>query len=85
MRITEKMLDSLVNRLNEETNSPLTPYTKDAKANIGNYHIDQAYGGYRLDRMANDWGGINVISENGYTKKADLYTQIQMMLKGRSI
>jgi hypothetical protein len=86
MRTTKAHLESLVTRLNEVTGNPLETYSKDDtghfKANIGNYHIYEAYGGVQLHRMVNDDGGIRVMSENGCTTKHDLYTQIQMLLKG---
>lgn len=49
-RITESNLKALVRRINEATGAAIEPYTKQAdgryKANIGNYHLDIAYGGY---------------------------------------
>jgi hypothetical protein len=49
-RITEKMLELSLMRLNAITNSPTEPYTlnDDGKwtANIGNFHLSGAYGGY---------------------------------------
>lgn len=58
--ITLKDLENAVARLNRSTNSPLESYTKaDNKftANVGNYHLDGAYGGYSLCRMSNASGG----------------------------
>lgn len=47
-RITEKQLQCVVDRINAMTGNPMTPWTrteKGAKGNIGNYHLDFAYGG----------------------------------------
>ena len=47
-RITEKHLQSVVDRLNRITNSPDEAYrTVDGQTvgNVGNYHLSHAYGG----------------------------------------
>jgi hypothetical protein len=46
-RITQQNLEALVNRINNKTDQPATPWTQTKtgiKANIGNYHLDYAYG-----------------------------------------
>ena len=56
-RIKLQWIESLVDQLNEATNSPVTSYTeKDGKftANIGNFHLYQAYGSVGLHQMVND-------------------------------
>lgn len=82
-RITQAQLSYAVERINEGTKSPLTPYTKvDGKlvANIGNFHIYGAYGGYGLHRMCNEGGGITQII--GISTKRELYNQLQAMING---
>jgi len=57
--ITEKALQAQVDRLNKITNSPLKPYElKDGKyiAQVGNYYLDGAYGGWQLARMMSEGG-----------------------------
>ena len=83
-RITERDLDLAIARLNKATGQPLTSYTRDENGkftgNIGNYHLDSAYGGYKLVQIVNQGGGIRVISNGGYTTKRDLYNQIHTAL-----
>lgn len=88
-RITQKDLEYLVERINEATNSPQQQYTKSderpMKSNIGNYHLDYAYGGVKLVRMANEHGGISDISRQGYGTKRELYIWMQAFLAGMSV
>ena len=69
-RITRKTLDAIVARINTITNSPLEEYTKDAdgkyRANVGNFHISGAYGGYCLHRMVNIDGGVSDVFSVGH-------------------
>ncbi len=87
-RITNADLDRLVDRINTVTDSPMTPYSKPEKpgdrftANLGNYHINGAYGGVQLVRMGNNGGGISTISTNGYETKRQLYTWMTAFLAG---
>lgn len=85
MRITEKMLDLLVERINKQAGTPLT-YMREVEGkrfiNINHYHIDSCYGGVKLVQTDNDGGGIHCISNNGYTTKKDLFNQMQMFLAG---
>jgi len=67
-RVTDAQLEAVVKRLNEMTNSPVEPYAKTVVgryANVGNYHLDYAYGKVRLVRMSNVSGGINTITQLG--------------------
>ena len=85
-RITEKQLRSLVAYINDITGSPQEPYSKNSegnfKANIGNYHLDFAYGGVNLSRMANDGGGINQPLGGGFHTKRELYDKLQAFIRG---
>ena len=85
-RITEKDLANLCRRLNMITNSPLDPYTKgnDGKctANIGNYHINYAYGGAELYRMHNLAGGVTNPLRSGHVSKRELYGRIHAFIDG---
>ena len=82
-RITEKQLECIVERLNRVTNSPLASWTitdKGNKANIGNYHLDYAYGYVSLARMMNEGGGITKVLPGG--TKRELYEQLHAFLAG---
>jgi hypothetical protein len=85
-RITEKQLESLVQWVNELTNSPATSYTRaeDGKlsANIGNYHLYYAYGGVNLHRMTNTGGGVNTPLGEGTRTKRELFNQLHAFING---
>ena len=85
MRITDKHLDGMVDRLNELTGNPVTSYTTidgKLKANIGNYHTYHAYSGVELHQMMNEGGGVNVISRDGCGTKRQLYTFLESLIMG---
>ena len=82
-RIKLEWIESLVDQLNEATNSPKTSYTKvdgKFKANIDNFHLYQAYGAVGLRRMVNEGGGINEIFCLG--TKRETYDKIKAYLRG---
>lgn len=83
-RITITNLRHLVEYLNCLTGSPATAYTRDAsgdlRANIGHYHVDTSYGGYALDRMVNESGGVTTVLHRGSAR--DLYERIHAYLRG---
>ena len=85
MRITNKHLAAALNNLNSATNSPTSSYTKLPSgailANVGNYHIDSAYGGNKLVRMVSPSGGITTIT-TGYDTKRYVLEFIHAMLIG---
>jgi hypothetical protein len=87
-RITNRDLEGVVGRINRTTGQPETPYTKKKGkllANIGNYHLDWAYGGVKLVQMMSLGGGIRVISNGGYGTKRELYNEMQTFLRGIEI
>lgn len=86
-RITIKHLRALCDRLNKVTGSPMTyaqPYEqgKPFCSNIGNYHIDQAYGGYMLARVMSTGGGISCPLSHGHIPARDLYERTHAYLAG---
>ncbi len=84
-QITKQFLQAQVDRLNRTMKMPLEPYTKAGDryvANIGNYHLDGAYGGVALHRMGNESGGITDIFRCGHVSKRDLSDRISAMLAG---
>ena len=86
MRITEKDLQAVVNRINRTMGTPLAPYTRDESgkytANVGNYHLSGAYGGWALHQMGNESGGIRDVLRGGHVPKRDLYNQMHAFLEG---
>lgn len=84
MRITNTQLQAIVNRINDITKSPKEAYTKKKNkyvANIGNFHLDFAYGGVALHRMYNDAGGVEDIF-NGHHSKKDLAEKMWAFIRG---
>jgi len=67
-RVTESQLNAVVKRLNNITGSPIEPYSRTPDglvANIGNFHLDFAYGMVRLVRMHNANGAVNAVTQYG--------------------
>ncbi len=84
-RITQRHLDGLVQRINRATNSPEATYTKTDTghaANIGNYHLDGAYGGWELERMVSEGGGVSDVFRCGHITRRDLYNRMRAFLAG---
>lgn len=86
MRVTIKDLQSIVDRINRITNSPMEPYTKTPdgkyKANVGNYHLSQAYGGVDLHRMSNEAGGVYTPLNCGHVSKRELQKLLFSYISG---
>lgn len=85
-RITQKDLEYYVRRINEVTKSPAATCSKSLDGqyswNIGNYHLDYAYGGVELVKTCNEHGGISTISIGGYGTKRELYNWMAAFLAG---
>jgi hypothetical protein len=84
-RITEKDLQATVDQINHVTHSPAAPWVHEAGrsvANIGNYHLDGAYGGVSLHRMENEHGGVSDVFRCGHISKRDLYERMHAFLAG---
>jgi hypothetical protein len=85
-RITVKDLESIIARINRETGSPAEPWTADAtgrlRANIGNFHLSRAYGGFALHRMVTDGGGVSEPLHTGHVPARELLTQLHAYLYG---
>ena len=78
-------LNLLIDHINEITNSPKTPWTRKeggGDANIGNYHLSQAYGGVCLHRMSSAGGGVNTPLSSGHDTKKNLETQLRAFING---
>jgi len=83
-RIRKSDLDHVCRIINKETGSPLEPWTMtegNPTANIGNYHLSGAYGGWQLQRTMSDGGGVEAITP-GYLPKRDLYGRMVAYLDG---
>ena len=83
--VTKKDLKSQVDRLNREMNLPLVPYIREGEkftAQIGNFHLSGAYGGYSLHKMATPTGGVSDVFGCGHIPKRDLSARISAMIAG---
>jgi hypothetical protein len=68
-RITRAFIDAKADTINRMTNSPVeSSRMVDGKwtANVGNYHISCAYGGYSLHRMVTEGGGARDVFDCGH-------------------
>lgn len=84
-RVTAAHLEAIVNRINRLTNSPTKPYEMidgKYKANIGCYHLSQAYGGYALHRMSNECGGVTDSLSRGHMPKRELAELMYAYIRG---
>ena len=84
-RITIGMLESRVNHLNQALGYPTEqwkPYKIDGRlsSNPHHYYIGQAYGGYKLQQIANTRGGAHDISPCG--TKREIWAHVTAMIMG---
>lgn len=88
-QVTLSMLKAKIDYLNQITNSPALPYQviddgikTRLKANIGNFHLYQAYGAYGLHRMVNEGGGITDNHIYGLHTKRELFEKLSAFIAG---
>lgn len=87
-RITEQQLQCVADRINTVTGNPLESWKQVTEssgrvrniAQVGNYHLDWAYGGVMLCQMMNAGGGVTTITGRG--TKRECYDQMQAFLRG---
>ena len=86
MRTSIKTLEKLCDWINEATGSPMTPYTREENgkftANIGNFHLSQAYGGVCVHRMHNEGGGVTTPIFHGHISKKEAEQRMRAFLSG---
>jgi hypothetical protein len=85
-RITESNLQAIVGRINRMTGSPAEPWgtlpNGSNASNVGNYHLDHAYGGVALYRMANNAGGCSDVLNCGHVSKRELQSLMFAYIQG---
>lgn len=84
-RITKKQLQFRIDTINSILNRPATPYTQvDGKltANIGNFSLSQAYGGYGVHLMVNESGGVSTPVWHGHITARDAYERLSAFIAG---
>lgn len=82
---TIKQLEIQVEYLNIIMNRPATPWTRENgrnKANIGNFHLSGAYGGYCIHEMANEGGGVRSTFGCGHVPKKELMQRLTSFIAG---
>lgn len=83
-RITNAQLESVVRQINEALGQPTESYVRDADGKFrcvaGVYQIGGAYGGVRIERIANDAGGVSTITN--YDTKRVTYNAARAVLEG---
>lgn len=84
--ITQKQLKSIVDRINRQTESPMETWATrpDGRfiSNVGNYHLDWAYGRVSLHRMVNELGGVSDVFRCGHVSKRELANRMWAFLDG---
>lgn len=84
-QISIKLLQAQVDRLNRMTGNPLEPWIRQGDRNVaqvGNYHLDGAYGGYALEQMSNESGGVSDVFRSGHLSKRELFSRIDAFMTG---
>lgn len=83
--MTRAKVEALIRRLNEITGSPAKTYTigADGKlmANPGNFHLEGAYSGHKLARIASPSGGSSDVLNTGFTTWRGLYDALDSYLR----
>ena len=85
-RITERDLEGMVTRLNGLTGHVNAAYTRgdDGKlrANVGSYTLSGAYGGWELQQITNEGGGVTCPIGMGHLPKRELYGKLHAFIIG---
>lgn len=83
--VTLKTLEAVATRINVMTGNPLESYYRvdgHSIAQIGNYHLSGAYGGYALHRMHNLGGGVSDVFQCGHVPKRELLDRMYAFIAG---
>ena len=81
-RITDKQLQSVVDRINKITGMPPAPYDEHSNPCAGNFHLDYAYGMQTLSRMAKVGTGSDNVLGVGFVSKYELYHLMHAFIRG---
>lgn len=82
-RVSRQLLQNKIDALNRRLNRPVEPWvTVDGRnvAQVGNLHFDHQLGGWRIEEMANDGGGIRTPFGNTRWSAADMADVIDAIL-----
>ena len=84
-RITQKMLQTKLDYLNNITGNKVETHTKKEtghETNIGNYHLDFSYCGIAVHQYYNTQGGISVPFGCGHVTKRELFDLLCAYIDG---
>ncbi len=81
MRTTRKQLEGLCATINRITGSP-SEHATGRTWNVGHFMISSAYGGYELQRVDNDSGGVSCPIGNGHGPARELADQMRAFIRG---
>ena len=84
MIIKEKQIEYILNKINKRLSYSVEKYkpyriNNSLVSNIGHYHLQKAYGKYRVLQVVNEQGGVRDVSMSG--TKFETYTFLQGMLE----
>lgn len=86
MRTSIKTLELLCAQINTLTGSPATPWTRGEdgrnRANVGNYHLSEAYGGVCLHQMHNEGGAVTTPLVSYHVPKKELEIAMRAFIAG---
>ena len=78
--VTIADLENALRDLNTQKGFPLTPYESGTnKANIGNFHLSRAYGGFNVHQIVNESGGITEPGGGGHVTKRECLARINSL------
>jgi hypothetical protein len=85
-RITSKTLKARIETINTMLGNNPAPYTKgdDGKlvANIGTLYLSGAYGGYCVNKIVTDGGGVTTPIWEGHIPAREAYDRICAFMRG---
>ena len=79
MRVTQKDLECLVERLNVAAGFNNPKYST-----VGSYTLSYAYGGVSLHQYTSKHGAVRDVFSSGHITKKDLYNRLRAYLEGMS-
>ena len=87
MKVTRTFVERQLENLNRLAGTPMESYTNKGDGNgivsqPGNYHLDNAYGGYKFCRMTGVDGGTADVGNMGYLSLAVVSNHIRMFAEG---
>ena len=84
-RITLAFIETQIDLLNIKTNNKSEPWTRSdnrSVANVGNYHLSEAYGGCSLVQVTNTGGACSDVFNSGHVSKREISDLISAYVKG---